>query len=89
MNIHPTPYQTFRLNIKHEEFPQNDYNMVSAKERKQRLIAALNALCVWGGYDKRDADLISWEFHNDFPKSILRQLLSRMGANMESLEELG
>lgn len=72
MTYHKTPYGTNRLWLKRTEMPKDQTKLTM-------LFTALDTFCIWGGADKNEEEIISWEFHVEIPQSVIEKALIRFG----------
>lgn len=71
MTIDTTVHGTKRIWVYHNEI-QNHPN-------KHGIIGALNALSIWGGFDKYEiANFYSWEVEFDIPDAVLERFVNNL-----------
>jgi hypothetical protein len=74
MRFEPTPHGSYRFTLEFARMPETF-------ERKTIIFAALDALCVWGGSDKKTDKEISWEFapEDEDVAPYLERMVIRLG----------
>lgn len=79
MEYEKTSHNSNRLWLKRTEMPQNSTKL-------SMLFIALDSFSIWGGADKNESDLMSWEFPVGITKEVIEVALIRCGCKFSVLE---